>query len=211
MGRNALSVGIKHTPLFPARKVLNGMLYYGHQIELTAAAGAPNTDFFYVNGLFDPDVSGTGHQPMGFDQMMLFYEHYAVLRATITVTGVGNTSGDLVRFGIYLSPDAVALTDPRQIIENGLVNTKLSEAKEVPKSKTVSLSCDVAKYFGKRSWQDILDDEKLTGTSVADPVEGVYFAIVGWCATSAVTWSLKYDVCISFDACFFEPRKVGIS
>lgn len=187
------------------------MLYYESQFTLTAAAGAPDTDFWFANGIFDPSVSGTGHQPMGFDQMMLMYEHFAVLRSTITLTGMGNTAGDLVRFGIYISPDAVALTDPSRIMENGLVRTVMSECKEVPKAKTQSLTLDVAKYFGKRSWMDILDDEKLTGTVVADPTEGVYYAVVGWCPTAAVTWSLKYEVCITYDVCFFEPRKLAVS
>jgi len=199
------------TPLFPVCKLQRGQLYYEYQQSVTAAAGAPNTRFFSANDVFDPDVSGAGHQPIGYDQMMLFYEHFAVFSSHITIRAVGLTSGDLACIGVYLAPDAVALTDPHQIIENGLIHSRLVEAKEVPKAVTLSLGCDVAKYFGKRRPRDIMDDEKLTGAVSTSPAEGVYFAVVGWCATAAVTWTVKYDVCISYDVMYFEPRKLASS
>ncbi len=38
-----------------------------------------------ANSCFDPDLSGGGHQPLGFDQMMLLYNKYTVLHSNITV------------------------------------------------------------------------------------------------------------------------------
>lgn len=39
---------------------------------------------FSCNGLFDPNITGTGHQPMYFDQMTAIYDHYNVVSAKIT-------------------------------------------------------------------------------------------------------------------------------
>lgn len=33
------------------------------------------------NGLYDPNVSGTGHQPLYFDQLTSIYNHYCVLKS----------------------------------------------------------------------------------------------------------------------------------
>ena len=44
-----------------------------------------------LNSLFDPNLSGLGHQPRGFDQLMAVYEKYTVVAAKITVCYVSNT------------------------------------------------------------------------------------------------------------------------
>jgi hypothetical protein len=43
------------------------------------------TQVMAMNGLYDPDISGTGHQPRGFDQWMAFYQRYQVTDSMIKV------------------------------------------------------------------------------------------------------------------------------
>lgn len=45
-----------------------------------------NTYIFRANGIYDPDWSGTGHQPLFRDEMAARYAFYAVLSSTIVVT-----------------------------------------------------------------------------------------------------------------------------
>lgn len=40
---------------------------------------------FILNGMYDTNYTGTGHQPYGFDQMTQFFKHYCVIGAKITV------------------------------------------------------------------------------------------------------------------------------
>ncbi len=47
---------------------------------------------FRMNSLFDPDLTGGGHQPMGFDQWAGLYQSYTVLGAMVSINAV-NTSG----------------------------------------------------------------------------------------------------------------------
>lgn len=44
------------------------------------------------NGLFDPDATGIGHQPKGFDRISALYSRYYVGASKITVRPVVNTS-----------------------------------------------------------------------------------------------------------------------
>lgn len=57
---------------------------------------APDTllfdlNYYRANGMFDPDRSGTGAQPAGFDQLIALYNRYIVLstktECTFTLTG----------------------------------------------------------------------------------------------------------------------------
>lgn len=76
---------------FPDR--LRTKLHYCDVINLAASAGNPGLWQFRMNSLFDPDYTGTGHQPQWFDQLSAVYAFYRVLGSKITVTFIpGNVS-----------------------------------------------------------------------------------------------------------------------
>jgi len=54
---------------------------YRETFYLTSTGGALNYYVFCANGMYDPNLSGTGHQPMYFDQMGALYDHYTVIGA----------------------------------------------------------------------------------------------------------------------------------
>lgn len=198
------------TPLFPATKRVK-LFYYENSLSITAVAIAGNY-FFTANGIFDVNITGTGHQPMGFDQMMLMYEQYTVVGSKISVSAQTGTSV-AVRAGIYLSPDTTSITDPLRLMENGLITTKpvagLGFAGYI---KEFDLNCDVARYFGRnRNARALVDDVTLSGTVAANPTEQVYYAISAWDPFAASTWSLYFDVLLEYDVIFWEPRKLTVS
>lgn len=61
---------------------------------------------FRGNSLFDPDFTGTGHQPYGFDQWNNFYERYTVVGCSIRVQAFTNTSVPANAGSITLLPSA---------------------------------------------------------------------------------------------------------
>lgn len=78
------SLAAKMADPFPQRKFCK--LRYSDNILLTA----PNTNLSYeyilsLNGLFDPDITGTGHQPYGFDTMAVIYNNYIVRGAYVSL------------------------------------------------------------------------------------------------------------------------------
>lgn len=208
---NGLLYQSRTTPLFPPTKRQPNLRYYDYAQQLSAAAGFTASRFFIANGMFDPDISGSGHQPMGFDQMMAVYTTYHVIRSTITVTALPEQNGCCV--GIYLSPDTTSITDPIRLIENGLMRvihlgTSVDGAARL---NSVSLSCDVPSYFGRPRGRSLLNDDNLGGTSAANPFEGVYFGICAFCFYSSAAVVIDYDVMLTYDAVFSEPRKLTVS
>lgn len=72
---------------YPDKLVTN--LRYVDTVNLTGGAGVVGANVFRMNGLFDPDYSGVGHQPYYFDQLCgaagsAPYLKYRVLGSKIT-------------------------------------------------------------------------------------------------------------------------------
>jgi len=62
-------------------------LHYRESILLSSTAMLPTAfNNFSMNSLFDPNRTGTGHQPYGFDQLSTFYNRYYVTGSKMTVT-----------------------------------------------------------------------------------------------------------------------------
>ncbi len=180
-------------------------------VPATGLAGASH--FFSANGAFDPDITGVGHQVMGFDQMMSFYEQYTVVFATATATCIGEEN---MRAALYLSPDTTSITDPIRLMENGLITTCVHAGTVTQvgtRPKPLTLACDVRKYFGRRTQQELLDDNSLVGTAAANPTEQVYFAVTAWCGHNlpAIAKNLYFDILIEYDVVYWEPKKQSVS
>lgn len=69
---------------------------------------APAAGFVYsfrLNSLFDPDFTGTGYQPLGFDQFSALYGRYAVQRTRFSIA-YANTTSQPIRVGYFISPQS---------------------------------------------------------------------------------------------------------
>lgn len=213
--RTAMQVAQYQTPLWPISKLIHNQLYYDYGRSLTSVAGTTATWIYSANGVYDPDITGTGHQAMGFDQMMLSYEHYAVIRSKLTVN-FANNSNYPVRVGVYLSPEPTAITSPEQLMENGLVKTIILDSKGGTSTapgvsgriSSISLDCDVKNYFGKQKYSQLLEDN-YSGSAAAMPAEQVYFNVFAFSSHSgAEGMQVLMDALISYDTIYYEPRKL---
>lgn len=61
-------------------------LRYCQEIQKSAQTSTFGFNTFSMNSLFDPDTTGGGHQPMGYDQLTPIYNRYLVTGAKITAT-----------------------------------------------------------------------------------------------------------------------------
>lgn len=204
------------TPLFPATIRKKGQLYYDNNLTITApVTGAVVGYVFSANGAYDPDTTGTGHQPMGFDQMMSMYNQFTVIQSSITVS-FAPLATLLTRVALVLLPSTSVPTDPKQLIENGLAKTSFYDVlgtSTLSRIPSISLSCDVKRYFGRRSQSELKDDNSLFGTAAANPVEQVYFAFCAWQThpNGSNTTVVDFDILLEYDIMYWEPKKLAIS
>lgn len=76
---------------------------------------------FAANGAFDPDITGTGHQPYYFDQFMAIYQRFRVIRSAIefTYVPVATTSAGACRLGVWFNLSATSLEgSPIYVFDN---------------------------------------------------------------------------------------------
>lgn len=217
---HALTKGVKNalsykTPVFRVSPYITKMFYYDYIHSLTPVLGVPDTDFYAANSLYDPDTTGVGHQPIGFDQIMLMYEQFTVTHCRIRVT-FQNGNDQSARVALFLSPDAVGITDPIKIVENGTIVTAVLQGNNgstqaAQSQKTLEYAVDVKKYFGRRNNREILNDPELHGTVGANPTEQVYVGVCAWNPHAASNNTIYYDLVIEYDAIFTEPKKLAPS
>lgn len=194
-------------PLFPPR--FRGLLRYCDAINLTSTSGVMSSYVLSANGLYDPDITSTGHQPAGFDQMMASYEHFCVvasnIRASFTNTSAA-TSSPCVALSVNASPTPV--TSASQILEDGNITTqRLAPTSSFGNTQTLELGVDIAKFGGV---DDLLDNPYYRGDVAANPLEQQYFILqlynlAGVTSTCEVVFEIEYT------AYFKEPRKLSPS
>lgn len=109
--RNFMGVGKSPLPNQFASK-----LRYCDQLSLNAGAGTTATQLYRANGLYDPDVTGAGNQPRGWDQMIALYNHAIVIGSKITVQW-SNTSTVPVIAGICLRDDTTTSSNAIDYLE----------------------------------------------------------------------------------------------
>lgn len=74
------SLSKEHKILSASRMVT---MRYQERFDINPTTGVPGSYILSANGLYDPNVTGTGHQPRGFDQLMAMYRHYEVKEALV--------------------------------------------------------------------------------------------------------------------------------
>ncbi len=200
------SLGKRLSP-FPTRFFTR--LRYTDNYSLNPGASAvPGTQVMQLNGLYDPDISGVGHQPRYFDQIMSLYNQYAVLSAKITCTAVtrtGNTYNQV--FGIAFRQGTSAATTLNDYIEQSDVVWRVLPEGASSEPKRISRKASMKQLLGRNP----LTEDNLHGTDAANPAEGWYAHIFAAPLQAVDAANVELQCTMEFVVCFLEPKPIGQS
>jgi len=162
---------------FPSNKVVR-MRYAQASLVGVSTANAAEA-VFRANGVFDPDFTGGGHQPLGFDQWSQFYKENVVLSCTMTATlsHLLGLPGRTIIFGIYLDEGSAPQTDWRPLVESGraawtLINPGDSIGSQ-HNLKTLKAYFSAKKFFNVADVKDNVT--RLGATFSSNPTQQAFF------------------------------------
>lgn len=183
---------------------------YCDQIELNATSGVPAVHSFRINSLYDPDATATGHQPIGFDQLMPFYTHYTVIGAKLSATFVSSdlssaTQGAAI-CGIELSGSSTPTTTLNDIFEQGRTSYKVMTGGNSTGKVTVVKKVGLSKFLG----QNVMDEDANAGTESTNPGEIVWMHVFV-APTDVGISTYTSNILIKLDqlAILHEPKPLG--
>lgn len=179
---------------------------YVQHLTLSSVGGALTSNSFSCNGMFDPDMSGAGTQPLYFDQVASIYNHYTVLNSKITVEFApftNNTTGNIG--GVFINDDAtVSPADAATLCQQNSSSYGLMQTFTHPYKK-------VRKWSAKENFGSALGDPNLQGSASANPTEQQAFTVF-WQNISAATNATAYClVTIEYDAIWQELKDITTS
>lgn len=165
--------------LSPLPSALKVKMKYHEAFTLNvAAAGLADSYIFSANGLYDPNITGIGHQPRGFDQLMTMYDHYVVIgvRAHLFMSNV-NTLANNQSICTMLLSDGTALINGN----NGAFESRVS----ISKAQTLAdgglaineliLDANPNEFLGRSK---PLSDPDLKGNASSNPAEQAYIHVI---------------------------------
>lgn len=208
-GRSIRKLKVRKFPL--GRKTLAKLLYFDRNYALNpAGTGALAVHVFSANGVYDPDVTGTGHQPRGFDQIMSMFDHYTVIKSylTVSITSQSATANRYI-FGVAICDTPAAKLDVRDYIEGyGAKWTPLYAGSIHGGGKILKIQCTPHRYLGRSK---PLSDPELKGSIGGNPSEQVFYHVFLVDEGTADPPSCAFSAKMTFYTVFHEPKNPAIS
>lgn len=181
-------------------KLFKTSLKYREAINYVSTGSAPNTYVFRANDLFDPNVTSTGHQPRGFDQMMQWYNHFTVMASKIEVRFSATTTNTIVCYGVQLSDGITTVGTSQDWAEQPRMVTTVGNAGQLVK---LTYNYDTCKFFGITA---PVQANQFHGTTAASPGEQAYFHILTQPVDPSQLHPIQASVLITYQVIFHGPR-----
>jgi len=203
------SVSKQMVPMF--NKLKRTLKYVDFGLSLNPGVGGTLATYtFSANGLYDPNITGVGHQPMGFDQLIPFYNHYTVIGARIKATFINTSATSQCFVGIMATAaSSISTTNFGTLIEQGNITyTNLALSGQDASQVDLIHKVSIGKFMGRRN---ILSEDDFRGSAAANPTEQVYFQLVAAPHSSVDLAALVVNVEVEYITIFTEPKELASS
>lgn len=193
-----------YSQVSPVATRLRTVLNYSAQIT---PASIPVYEYlFNLNSLFDPDRTGTGHQPLGFDQIKTLYNRYRVYKVHYQIHWLTTTTDPVMIIAVPTN-ESPGIGSLETALET--YSEQHSKAGNVYTPCYVRGTVDLAKLNGK-TLQQYTDDDTTQAVIGSSPSE---LLILHACfASLSVSNVTGYAVVkLAFECEFSDPIQLSAS
>ncbi len=195
-----------------ATPVVRRTLHYSQNILLSPTVGYAINQFV-GNGMFDPDETGVGNQPVYFDQFMAIYERYRVLGSRIKVyfanTETAATS-QMIRVAVLPTVDDFAsVTDIDAVCAQPLVKWKVGNAMQNPPI-TITHTRATNQQFGV-PFEAVRDEINYSGLANTNPASWWRWVVAVSNLAESGSINIRILVTIEYDCEFFQMNQQNLS
>jgi hypothetical protein len=172
---------------------------YNEFVSVTSTTGSVGKYLFRMNSCFDPNFTGTGHQPLYYDTYNAIYDHYAVVSSRIIVK-IMNTSTAPLRVGLLFDDDSSTSSTIETLCEQSHgTHVILPPQTGSLSTHTFRMNWNCKKILGI----DPFASETYKTAVTSNPTEESYACV--WGATGdASTATIYLDVVMEFEVLFTE-------
>jgi hypothetical protein len=171
-GRSLALQDVRISRPFPSEMTCD--LTYAETFILDPGATVSSVNSFRSGSIFDPNLTGTGHQPMFHDQLALIYQRYEVLSSRAELIPLTATADFFYGIDFSVLPTDLASLSLDALVETGrvdLVRSAMNVLNYSPISKLyVARASYTPKMLGLRS-----GDDALGATFGTNPLQNGYF------------------------------------
>lgn len=161
------------------------LTYVVHENLTGPTAGNIVVKEYRINGMYDPEVSVGGHQPMGFDELMNQYEKFTVLKAKFELENQSVVTYKNLFLMLFReqTPGAASTMYASNGLSNLIESAGSSETLCVTtgeyqaRQRKVTMWADMSRFTGK-TYRDLIGDYGYQGDSGHDPDQQQYMAVV---------------------------------
>jgi len=187
---------------FPDR--LYTTLKYVQQENLSyTGLGAIALKQFRLNGLYDPDYSGIGHQPYGYDQLTPLYGRYLVYGCKYSCQFTNTSTLMQADVALQVRPNTTVFTTWNTLCEAQYSNKRVLGIEGGRSMQTIKGYTSIAKAFGQTKATVRTDDtfQSLVSTNpTRPPTLTIYVKSLDTATSTAVycLTTLQY-YCVFYD------------
>lgn len=189
----------------PIPQTMHTTLWYSQVVALNPAAFGIGLHTFRANDLYDPDYTGVGHQPMGFDQLMALYGKFTVLKSKLTIYPASNNVGGNGWLAVRTCTTPTGVSSLEDFTESsGAVIRSYNEATT---TSPISTSYSMAESYPGAS----ISDEGLWGTASGIPAELNYHQVAYLAAGTGDPPEMNILCQVQYEVVFHDPIVLAAS
>ena len=185
-------------------------LKYSQTFSLTSTTGSLAYQVFTANGLYDPDITGAGHQPFYYDQLSALYNHYTVIASKITIRSLSNGTTD------SSTQIALLMDDDGSLNGYSAIGSVIEQTQVQPNNYCIingaSPPVKMSAYFNAKKvfGVDPVGLSQFTPLTSANPTEQTYFIVCAQGPGGATT-TLQFQVEIEYTSVWTELTQANTS